>query len=181
MTESPSTIIKFWFEEIKPANWFTKSEAFDQQIRARFMETYEFVKSEKSKAWRETAEGRLAEIIVLDQFPRNMFRDSPQSFATDALALRLSKEAVEKGEDKKLSTTQRSFLYMPYMHSEDISAHDEAIKLFALPGLEGNLKFERKHRDIIVKFGRYPHRNQILGRTSTPEEIAFLKTEGSSF
>lgn len=132
--------------------------------------------------WRKTAHGRLAEIIVLDQFSRNMYRDQPQSFAADPMALVLAQEAVFLGADKKLKTPQeQAFLYMPYMHSESEIIHEVALDLFSQPGLENNYAFELKHKEIIDRFGRYPHRNDILGRQSTAEELAFLKEPGSSF
>ena len=132
-------------------------------------------------AWRKTAEGRLAEIIVLDQFSRNMFRDSRLSFANDSMALTLAQEAVSVGADKQLTATQRSFLYMPFMHSESLKVHQIAVELYKDNGVQSTLEFELKHQQIIQQFGRYPHRNKILGRVSTPEEIAFLKHDGSSF
>lgn len=178
---NPQDVLQFWFHEIDSKYWFMKDDKFDQQLRDRFMPTYQEVLSERTSHWRTTAEGRLAEIIVLDQFSRNMFRGKPKAFAGDHLALKLAKEAIALGEDKKLSVEQRAFMYMPFMHSEDPSDHETAMKLFSLPGLESNLEYEIMHKKIIDRFGRYPHRNQVLGRESTPEEIAFLKEPGSSF
>ena len=132
-------------------------------------------------SWRKEAEGRLAEIIVLDQFSRKMFRDSPLSFANDSLALALSQEAISVGADQELSPIQRSFLYMPFMHSESLIIHGIAVDLFKNNGIQANLDFEIKHQDIIKRFGRYPHRNKILGRVSSKEEIQFLKQPGSGF
>ena len=132
-------------------------------------------------AWRAEPRGRLAEIIVLDQFSRNMFRDSALAFANDTLALALSQEAVASGADKSLSAVEKSFLYMPYMHSESVQIHEIAVELFAREGLQNNLDFEIKHKKIIDRFGRYPHRNAVLGRVSTDEEIKFLAQPGSSF
>ncbi|UOF00673.1 DUF924 family protein [Bdellovibrio reynosensis] len=177
----PQKILDFWFEEIDPSLWFTKDEQFDAHIRKRFTETYHYVVEGHSIEWRKTAKGRLAEIIVLDQFSRNMFRDDKRAFAMDDLALHLAKEAVRNGDDRKLNATQKAFLYMPFMHSEAKEAHEEALHLFSQPGLEYNLKFERAHKAIIDRFGRYPHRNKILNRTSSAEEIEFLKQPGSSF
>ncbi|MFL0797423.1 MAG: DUF924 domain-containing protein [Cellvibrionaceae bacterium] len=174
-------IIQFWFQDIAPAQWWQKSDEFDREIEHRFGELHMQATRGELFAWRQTAKGRLAEIIVLDQFSRNIFRDKPQAFAFDGMALVLSQEAVALGMDAQLSLIERSFLYMPYMHSESLSVHDEAIKLFDVPGLENNYQFEIKHREIIEKFGRYPHRNVILGRDSTVEEIEFLKQPGSSF
>jgi uncharacterized protein (DUF924 family) len=127
------------------------------------------------------AKGRLAEIIILDQFSRNIFRDTPQAFANDPLALALAQEALAVDADKALSPTERSFLYLPFMHSESAEIHKVAVMLYGLPGLEDNLDFELKHQTIIIRFGRYPHRNKILGRESTAEEIEFLKEPGSGF
>jgi uncharacterized protein (DUF924 family) len=175
------SVLKFWFEEIDKSFWFKKDKNFDEQVRSRFAEVYEKVIAGETAHWRLSPEGQLAEIIVLDQFARNMFRDSPKAFAGDILALELAQDAVERGDDMALPIEQRAFLYMPFMHSEDKEVHAEAVKLFSQPGLEENLKFEILHKNIIDRFGRYPHRNEILGRESTPEEIEFLKTSGSSF
>jgi len=125
--------------------------------------------------------GRLAEILLLDQIPRNIFRDTPRAFACDGMALALAQEAVRAGADAALPARERAFLYLPYMHSESAAVHVEALRLYAAPGLEFNLDFERRHAAIIQRFGRYPHRNAILGRPSTPEELAFLGEPGSSF
>jgi uncharacterized protein (DUF924 family) len=148
---------------------------------ARFGDTLEAAARCELFAWRATPEGRLAEILVLDQFSRNIFRDTPRAFAQDALALVLAQELVAGGHDQQLTPKQRAFAYMPYMHSESLAIHAQAVQLFALPGLENNLSFELRHQAIIERFGRYPHRNAILGRTSTPEELAFLNEPGSSF
>lgn len=178
---TPQNIIQFWFEEIDKKLWFAKNEEFDHTLRTRFGELYRQTFQCENHHWRATAEGRLAEILILDQFPRNMFRDKPTSFASDNLALALAQEAVAKGEDQKLPPERRAFMYMPYMHSESALIHKEAVLLFSQKGLEFNLDFEMKHKAIIDRFGRYPHRNQILGRTSTHEETEFLKTAGSGF
>lgn len=181
MKITPNEVLRFWFEEIDPKLWFQKNLQFDDEIRSRFSDVYEDVRSGKTEAWRKTAEGRLAEVIVLDQFPRNMFRGTERSFEGDELALKLAQDAVKAGDDQKLPLKQRAFLYMPYMHSESKAVHEEAVRLFSQKGLEYNLDFELKHKAIIDRFGRYPHRNQVLGRTSTLAEIEFLKTPGSSF
>lgn len=174
-------VLDFWFEEIDPSFWFMKDNLFDQQILSRFSKTYDDVVAGKTSLWRKTPQGRLAEVIVLDQFSRNMFRDTAKAFSGDELALHLAQEAVRVGDDQKLPLVQRSFLYMPYMHSEDREIHKEAVRLFSQKGLENNYKYELLHKDIIDRFGRYPHRNKILGRVSTLEEIEFLKKPGSSF
>ncbi|WII72593.1 DUF924 family protein [Bdellovibrio sp. 22V] len=178
---TPNDILDFWFEEIDPSFWFMKDELFDQRLRARFHKAHEETVAGVTALWRNSPEGRLAEVIVLDQFSRNMFRNSPQAFASDPLALHLAQEAVRVGDDQKLPTVQKSFLYMPYMHSESREIHEKAVTLFSQPGLEDSLKYELQHKAIIDRFGRYPHRNKVLGRTSTPEEIEFLKQPGSSF
>jgi len=178
---SHQDVIQFWFKELTAKDWFMKSDELDQLISSRFKETLTQAKQGALATWRETPHGRLAEIIVLDQFSRNIFRDLPESFAADELALQLAKEAASLKVDRELSSQEQSFLYMPYMHSESLEAHEEAIKLFAKPGMEQNLEFEIKHKMIIERFGRYPHRNEILGRASAPEEIAFLSEANSSF
>lgn len=169
-------VIRFWFEESTPQQWFTKDEAFDAKIRERFMDTYERAARGETASWRETPAGRLAEIIVLDQFPRNMFRGSARAFATDTQALDLAREAVALGDDRRLAARERHFLYMPYMHSESKDAHRSAVWLFAASLNWQGLRYEWQHKRIIDRFGRYPHRNAALGRESTPEELEFLKT-----
>ena len=169
-------VLNFWFEELTPEDWFKKSDELDQTITTRFSELLEKASQGELFSWRSTAEGRVAEIIVLDQFSRNVYRDTPQAFMQDPLALALAQEVVQQKLDKDLPLMMRSFTYMPYMHSESKLIHQEAIKLFSIEGLEMNLDFEVQHKLIIDRFGRYPHRNKILGRSSTTEEIEFLKT-----
>ncbi len=176
-----SDILKFWFEELEPASWWKKDEILDKTIKDRFADVHNQAKQSALFSWRETPQGRLAEILVLDQFSRNMFRNQPESFAQDPLALALAQEAVAQGLHKKLTTTEQLFLIMPYMHSESLAVHDVAMELFAELGRPDNLEFEKKHRDIIVQFGRYPHRNGVLDRPSTEEEVQFLKGPNSSF
>lgn len=183
MTESSDyrDILDFWFDEISPALWWKKDAAFDALIAARFGAVHRRACQCELYVWRATPEGRLAEIIVLDQFSRNIHRDTPGAFAADPMALALAQEAVAAGADRSLTPGQRVFLYMPYMHSESIAIHDIAVELFRANGIPENLDFEIRHRDIIARFDRYPHRNAILGRQSTGEEIAFLRQPGSSF
>ncbi|RUO38848.1 DUF924 domain-containing protein [Aliidiomarina shirensis] len=175
------TVLSFWFNELSQEQWFKKDAALDAEITARFGDTLQEGERCELYRWRRTPEGRLAEIIVLDQFSRNIYRDKPQAFANDPLALALAQEAVAQCLDNQLTPVQRAFLYMPYMHSESLAIHNIAMQLFDQPGLENNLDFEVKHRDIIARFGRYPHRNELLGRTSSAEEVAFLQQPGSSF
>jgi len=174
-------IITFWFEEISQTQWWKKDVQFDELIASRFSAVHGQASRSELNSWRDTAEGRLAEIIVLDQFSRNIYRDYPLSFATDSLALALSQEAIRAGADKEVAEGMRSFLYMPFMHSESAAIHKEAVSLYEAYGNEGNLNFELRHKAIINRFGRYPHRNEILGRESTAEEIEFLSHPGSSF
>ena len=174
-------VLQFWFNELTPKDWWVKNEELDKAIAKRFLETHKKAISGELFSWRKSAQGRLAEIIVLDQFSRNIFRNDPRSFLFDPMALVLAQEAVALGCDRELSVEKRNFIYMPYMHSESAFIHEEALKLFDQQGLEENLKFEHAHYDIIKKFGRYPHRNIILNRKSTPDEIDFLKGPNSSF
>lgn len=179
---SPEDVIHFWFSELMPQDWFKKSEAMDQKIRDKFGECHKAASQGEVWQWRSTPEGRLAEVIVLDQFSRNIYRGRAEAFAWDAVALVLAQEAVCCKADQALAeSAYRAFLYMPYMHSESPRIHEQAVALFDQPGLEQNLKFEHAHKKIIDRFGRYPHRNALLGRTSTPEELIFLQEPGSSF
>ncbi len=174
-------IIDFWFQELEPTQWWQKDEVFDEMIQSRFGELHQKAVRGELLDWRETALGSLAEVIILDQFSRNIYREKPQSFANDSLAIALTQLAISKGLDTQLSEIERVFLYMPFMHSESKSIHVEAVKLFESVGIESNLDFELKHKAIIDRFGRYPHRNNILGRESTPEEIEFLQQPISGF
>ena len=174
-------VISFWFEEIEPASWWRKDASFDALLVERFAETHRRACGCELYEWRRQPQGRLAEIIVLDQFSRNMFRDSALAFANDALSLALSQGAIACGADQALTPIQRSFLYMPFMHSESLQIHEVAVELFRSNGNPGNLDFELKHKKIIESFGRYPHRNKVLGRQSTDKEIEFLTQPGSGF
>jgi uncharacterized protein (DUF924 family) len=174
-------ILKFWFEDLEPKQWWIKDLELDQLIIARFSEIHTRAICCELSGWRKTAQGRLAEIIVLDQFSRNMFRGSPLSFAYDALALVLSQEAISSGADQRLTPVERNFIYMPFMHSEALQIHEDAEELFRSNGQQGNFDYELKHKVIIERFGRYPHRNKVLGRESTDDEIEFLQQPGSSF
>lgn len=180
-TPRPEEVIDFWFQTLNPRQWFAKDEALDKQIHNTFGRTLDAAAAGELWQWRTSARGRLAEIVVLDQFSRNIHRGSAQAFANDGQALVLAQEAVGHKADRYLDVAWRAFLYMPFMHSESLVVHDEALRLFDQPGLEDNLRFEQRHRDILVRFGRYPHRNEVLGRESTGEEIEFLAQPGSSF
>lgn len=175
-----SEVLKFWFEELNPKQHWVKDPELDQLIGDRFKDVLHEAGRGELFSWRTTSQGRLAEILVLDQFSRNIYRNKPESFQFDPIAAVLSQEAwavkaheeIEKG---------KSFLYMPLMHSESRKVHDLAVEVFTALGPDGALEFEMKHKVIIDRFGRYPHRNEILGRQSTEEEIEFLKGPGSSF
>jgi uncharacterized protein (DUF924 family) len=174
-------VLKFWFEDATPEQWFRKDDKFDRLITARFSELHRRAAHCELYEWRREARGRLAEIIILDQFSRNMFRNTPKAFAQDALALALAQEAMTTGADQVLDPQERGFLYMPYMHSESPEIHRVAEQIFRQHGNETKLDYELKHKAIIDRFGRYPHRNAILGRASTPEEAAFLQQAGTGF
>lgn len=174
-------VLSFWFDEIKPSQWWVKDDQLDQLIITRFSQLHTQAMNCELFDWRKTASGRLAEIIVLDQFSRNMFRGAPLCFANDALALGLAQQAIDAAADKSLSPVQRSFLYMPFMHSESLKIHEIAVGLFQKNGIQANLDFELKHKEVIEQFGRYPHRNKVLGRVSTDEELRFLQQLGSEF
>jgi uncharacterized protein (DUF924 family) len=174
-------ILHFWFEELTTQQHFLKDPALDADMRVRFGLVLEAASRCELFAWRSSAQGRLAEILVLDQFSRNIHRDTPRAFSQDPLALLLAQEMVAGGHDQALSPAQRAFAYMPYMHSESPVIHQQAAQLFAQAGLENNLNFELRHQAIIARFGRYPHRNATLGRSSTEAELAFLTEPGSGF
>jgi uncharacterized protein (DUF924 family) len=174
-------VLKFWFEETQPKQWWTVSPTFDQLITARFLNMLTEAAHGELYDWRIAPRGRLAEIIVLDQFSRNIHRNTPAAFAQDPTALVLAQEAVAAGALAQLSPTERSFLLLPYMHSESRAIHVIAENLYREYAPQGNYEFELKHKSIIYRFGRYPHRNSILGRVSTDEEIEFLTQPGSRF
>lgn len=178
---SATAVIQFWFEDIEPSQQFIKDVEFDESIQAKFGEAYQLATQGLLYAWREHPLDALAEIIVLDQFSRHMFRDTPKAFEADTIALVLAQEAIRKKFDKGLNNSKKAFFYMPFMHSESKEIHDIALFLFDQPGLEDSFNSEIKHKTIIDRFGRYPHRNEILGRESTADELEFLSQPGSSF
>lgn len=174
-------VIRFWFEEITPQDWWQKNDELDLHIAKRFMTIHEAARACELQHWRDEPLGRLAEIIVLDQFSRNIHRGLPLAFANDPLALGLAQEALRHKVDQEVDYSQRLFFYMPFMHSESRIIHEQALEIFEAYGSAEQLDYEIQHKAIIDRFGRYPHRNAILGRESTPEEIEFLKQPGSSF
>ena len=174
-------VLAFWFEDVDEALWFAQSDEFDQRIWQQYGALHNQAASGELWQWRKTAEGRLAEIIILDQFSRNLFRDDARAFAQDTMALALAQEAVSLQIDQQLNPEQRHFLYMPFMHSESRAIHQYAYLMFQRLGIEKAFDFEKRHKAIIDRFGRYPHRNAILGRTSTDEEREFLQQPNSHF
>ena len=181
-------VLEFWFGEPRGARrrqWFEKDPAFDAQIRARFLPLHEALARGDPAYWLDDAQRCLAHIVVLDQFPRNMFRGSPLAFATDPLALQAAHHALAQGYDRSLLPAERMFVYLPFEHSEALADQERACELCrplaAFAETHDVYRYAVAHRDIIARFGRFPHRNAILGRASTPEELEFLRQPGSSF
>jgi len=174
---SPQDILSFW-RAAGPDKWFTKDDAFDAEIIARFLPTYEAAAAEHLGAWEATADTTLALAIVLDQFPRNMFRGSARAFAADPVARGVAERALARGYDQQVPSEERGFLYLPFMHSEDVAHQERCVALYQALGNADNLKYADIHLDIIRRFGRFPHRNSVLGRATTPEEQAFLDGGG---
>ena len=181
-------ILDFWFGASDAATrgrprreWFRKDDAFDAAIRERFLAGYEAAAAHHLSAWEDTPYAALALVIVLDQFPRNMFRGEPRAFATDARALTVARRLVDRGFDRHYLVSERSFAYLPFEHAEDAAAQRRALALFEALGEPGGLDYARRHQEIIARFGRFPHRNAILGRPSAPEEVEFLRQPGSGF
>jgi len=192
-------VLSFWFGQLSDdgladtahvQSWWRKDAAFDAEVKARFLTTWQKL-SEGTAPAPKSPDETLAMVIVLDQFPRNMFRGEARSFASDARALTLAHAATDAGEDRALLGQQRSFLYMPFMHSENLEDQEQCVALFARfrdessgtlrADLDRNVRFAERHRDIIARFARFPHRNQLLARASTPDELEFLRQPGSSF
>ncbi|GJL76002.1 DUF924 family protein [Nitrosomonas sp.] len=171
----------FWFEETEPKMWWASDPDFDGIIKQCFLPVLHQAVQGELFSWRVEPKGRLAEIIVLDQFSRNIYRDTPAAFAQDPIALVLAQEAVDAGVQNTLSPQERGFLLSPYMHSESKLIHVQAEALYRKFASQRSYEFELKHKAIIDRFGRYPHRNRILGRVSSAQEIAFLKQPGSGF
>ncbi len=175
------TVLGFWFEELSPKQWWAKDAGLDAECSRRFEALHHAAAQGELFGWRVAPEGRLAEILLLDQLSRNIYRGRPESFAFDPLALVLAQETVHAGDDLRLDATRRSFAYMPYMHSESAAIQAESLRLFEALGNARTFDFAKRHKAIIDRFGRYPHRNAVLDRDSTAEEIAFLNGPGSSF
>lgn len=178
--KTAQNILDFWFSEQTKPFWFAKNDEFDRDCK-QFEITLRAAAAGECEGWRSSIEGRLAEIILLDQFSRNLFRDTPAAFSQDAMALVLAQEAVKSPGYTALEPSRRKFILMPYMHSESAWIHQQSLPLFAALGDELTLDFELRHKAIIDRFGRYPHRNLILNRASSAEELAFLQQADSSF
>ncbi len=176
---TPGDVLDFWFSA-GAKKWFARDDTFDAAIRDRFLTLHGKAATGVIDDWSKNAEGALALIIVLDQFSRNLYRNSPQAFATDEKALGLSLSLIAKRQDIEFPINVRLWIYMPFQHSEDLEIQDRSIELFGTIGDPENLRFAHIHRDIIEKFGRFPHRNQVLGRTSSAEELKFLADGGFS-
>jgi len=171
------SLIEFWFSDEASERWFKSTPEFDRQLIERYSETWQAAKQRELDHWCDTATGSLAMVILLDQFPLNMFRGSAKSFSTEAQSRDVARAAIDQGFDRELTAAQKSFLYMPFMHSENIGDQALSLELFDQPGLEENLRFARHHYDIVERFGRFPHRNEILDRESTDAEIEYLNSK----
>ncbi|MBU6235995.1 MAG: DUF924 family protein [Alphaproteobacteria bacterium] len=180
MRDSKNDILRFWFEEVKPQQWFQANPAFDADISKRFSGDYELAKSGVYDSWTDGAEGCLALCILLDQFPRSMFRGQARAFESDAKALQVALHALEKHFDKLVPPLRRRFLYLPFEHCEDMAMQERSVALFATMKKDDPLGYDYalRHRDVIARFGRFPHRNEILGRPSTADEAAYLVANG---
>jgi uncharacterized protein (DUF924 family) len=173
----PGDVLAFW-RAAGPQKWFKKDTAFDAEVTARFLPTYEAATAGGLAHWEDTPEGALALVLTLDQLPRNMFRDSARTFAADALARAIADRAIARGFDQRIAKSDRQFLYLPFEHSEDLADQERALALFRAHGDADLLKWAELHADIIRRFGRFPHRNAVLGRATTPAEQAFLDAGG---
>ncbi len=183
MRDTKQEVLRFWFDEIEPIQWFQKNALFDDEIRERFHCTYDMARKDLCSSWNKDADGVLALCIVLDQFPRNMFRDTPKAYETDSKALAIANDAISKGLDQILSPEKRRFVYMPFMHSEKLEDQKKCVELFDGAKIDDPLSYEYavKHLRVVEEFGRFPHRNSILGRENTDAEIVFLKQTDSVF
>lgn len=172
-------VIDFWFSEPVRPMWFNATPEFDAQLREEYLQTYAAALNGELAHWAETAEGALALVICLDQLPLNMFRGQAESFAGEAPSREVAAAAIAQGFEQQLGNEQKAFLFLPYMHSESLADQDRSVALFEQAGLMENLRWAKHHRDIVAHFGRFPHRNAILGRESTAEELAWLASDGA--
>lgn len=174
---SPEIIINFWFAESSQDFWFNSTPELDAQLRDRFIDTWLAAAEGKLREWEESPDGALALAIILDQFPLNMFRGQPLTYSTDSQARKVARAAIDKGFDQKLTNDQKAFLYLPFMHSEEMADQERSVELFNQPELEQSYRFALHHQNIVQRFGRFPHRNETLGRHSTPEELEYLASD----
>lgn len=174
---TPAEIVAFW-REAGPDKWFERDDSFDQVIRSRFLATYEAAANGELAGWQDNVEGALALVLLFDQFPRNMFRGNARAFATDAAARAVADQALARGFDQATDPAMRQFFYLPFMHSEAPTDQDHSMRLYEALGDAEQLRYATEHRDVIQRFGRFPHRNFVLGRETTPAEQAFLEGEG---
>lgn len=174
---TPQDILDFWYSEEMQGRWFSSTPALDDEIRNKFESLWRKAAAGELDGWQETPEGCLALAIVLDQLPLNMFRGKAESFSTEQQAVKIARHAIEKGYDRRLPAGRLAFLYMPLMHSENLADQDLSVRLFEAAKLESNLRFAQHHRELIRKYGRFPHRNSMLGRQNTPEEIEYLASK----
>ncbi len=174
---TPQDVLDLWFSERVRPLWFNATPAFDQELRERFESTWQLARSGQLEHWSYAPNGALALVIVLDQLPLNIFRGQPASFSTEAQARDFARQAIALGWDQPLRDEQKGFLYLPFMHSEALVDQQRSVALFEAAGLEHSLRWARHHHDLIRRFGRFPHRNAILGRPSTAEELAYLQSE----
>ncbi|MCJ8518012.1 uncharacterized protein (DUF924 family) [Pseudorhizobium tarimense] len=179
--ETWQEILDFWFGRLSRKQWFEKSDEVDAEIDRRFRETHLALARGGVEEWRETPDGRLAAIIVLDQFPRNIYRGTPLAFATDWMALREARLAIEAGADEGVAVDHRAFIYLPYEHSEDLRDQQRCVELFKRLGDSEYLDYAERHLAVIQEFGRFPHRNALLGRQSTDAELDYLSKPGAGF
>jgi uncharacterized protein (DUF924 family) len=170
-------LLDFWFSDQSKKLWFNSTQKFDNEIHQKYGELWQQGRDGQLDHWQASAEGCLALIILIDQLPLNMFRGKAESFATEALSRDVARIAIQQGFDKKLSPEQQSFVYMPFMHSENLEDQDLSVQYFSESGLEGNLRFAKHHREIVQKFGRFPHRNEILSRVSSEDELDYLNSK----
>lgn len=177
--ETPESILEYWYSDRIKSQWFHSTKELDQEIKDRFEDIWKEAIAGSYEHWKENALGCLALAIIFDQFPLNMFRGEVKSFSTEGLAIKVSKKAIENGFDRLIDKNKVSFLYMPLMHSENIDDQHLSVDVFEKANLLDNLKFAKHHRDIVQKFGRFPHRNKILQRMSSPAEIDYLNSDAA--
>jgi len=174
---TPQSLLTFWFSEEMRAHWFNSTPEIDATIRKQYEDLWNKAQLGKLNQWKNSPDGALALIILLDQFPLNMYRGQAKAFATEALSIEIAKHAIDQKFDQQIPQSQLMFMYMPLMHSENINDQELSVKLFTKADLEANIRFAEHHKNLVEKFGRFPHRNAILGRTSTAEELTYLASD----